>query len=222
MSAADPEQALAPWRSYLARYGASREAHAHVIPLLEQGKCFSELEQVLAKEAELAEGVERGIALARCGEVRMRHLSDAPGALELFRRSLELVPREPTCRRCLEELLVDPTLALAAAELLEPLCRSEASTSKHAQTTLERVLLLRAERASLVDERLQASVELGDIHASRGRSEEALALYERAWRLESEKDGAAPARGRAVSVRGASSPAASGALPRGTRAMRGR
>jgi tetratricopeptide (TPR) repeat protein len=183
-SATDPEQALVPWRSYLDRYGASREAHAQVMPLLKRAKCFSELEQVLAKEAELTEGAERGIALARCGEVRLRHLSDAPGALELFRHSLELVPREPTSRRCLEELLGDPNLALPAARLLEPICRSEASTSKHAQTTLERVLAVRAEKASLVDERLQACVELGDTHASRGRSEEALAFYERAWRLD--------------------------------------
>ena len=122
-NAADPERALSGWRRYVARYGASRQAHARTIPLLERIKDFAELAKVLADEVELTSELQRASALGRLGEVRLRHLLDTEGALEAFRQSLELSPRESRSRSCLEELLAQREWGLRAAGILEPLYR---------------------------------------------------------------------------------------------------
>ncbi|HEX9295553.1 MAG TPA: tetratricopeptide repeat protein [Polyangiaceae bacterium] len=183
-NASEPEQGIAAWRRYIARYGSSRQAHARLIPLLERSKNFAELADVLSDELELVPELQRGTVLARLGELRLRHLSDPEAALELFRRSVELAPRESRSRGCLEEMLADREWGLRAADILEPLYRGELSGSERARRQLARVLALRAERAPHTDERLRACSELGEMLESEGQSAEALVWYERAWSLD--------------------------------------
>jgi tetratricopeptide (TPR) repeat protein len=180
-NATDPERALASWRRYVARHGASRQAHARMIPLFERSKNFVELAKVLADEVDLAPEPQRATALGRLGEVRLRHLSDTEGALELFRRSLELSPRESRSRSCLEDLLSEGEWALRAAEVLEPIYRLELPGSERARGMLRRVLALRADRATAIADRSQASTELGELCESAGQRTDAIAWYERAW-----------------------------------------
>jgi tetratricopeptide (TPR) repeat protein len=183
-NAAEPERALAAWRRYVARYGASRQANARMIPLLERTKDFAELAKVLADEVELTPDLQRATALGRLGEVRLHHLSDPEGALQLFRRSLEIFPRESRSRSCLEELLGRDEWTLLAADVLEPLYRSELPGSERAQRMMMRLLALRAEHARDVGERVKACVELGEWLESAGQRPEALGWFERAWSLD--------------------------------------
>ncbi len=147
----DRAAALGAWRALIATFGPARDAHARMIPLLEQEQAWKELAWVLERDVELAEPAERAPLLARLGQLRSSHLEDPSGALEAFRMALAIDPTERSCRAAVEKLLASGDARLAAAEILEPVYRAE-----EPGTALLRVLETRGELAPTPDERLAA------------------------------------------------------------------
>ncbi|HMJ54867.1 MAG TPA: tetratricopeptide repeat protein [Polyangiaceae bacterium] len=123
--AADGRAALAIWRELVQTYGASREVHAHLFPLLEKEGAFAELADGLRQEIALAPREEHADLLTRLGLVCLRHLKDSAAALEAFRAVLALDPHAAAARKAVEGLLKSPDAALRAAELLEPIYRQD-------------------------------------------------------------------------------------------------
>jgi tetratricopeptide (TPR) repeat protein len=141
--------ALDAWKAWIEAYGASREALARLIPLLETERRWEDLAAALVAEAESAPESERAGTFARLGQVRLARLGDARGALDAYRQALAIDPTERTSRLALDKMLAAGELRLAAADVLEPLARAES-----AWTVLLRVLEARAALLPSVEERL--------------------------------------------------------------------
>ncbi|MCC6553830.1 MAG: hypothetical protein IT372_12520, partial [Polyangiaceae bacterium] len=140
----DRGAAIEAWRRFVAAFGASREAHAQLLPLLEQERRWGDLAEALAAEAGLAAGPERAATLARLGTVRATRLGDAAGALAAYRQALSIDPTERTSRLVVEKMLAAGAddMRLAACAVLEPIARGEGAAA-----LLLRVLEVKAELA---------------------------------------------------------------------------
>lgn len=150
----DRPAALAAWRAWVGRYGATREALARVIPLLEHERCWEELASALSADIALAPTEERAALFARLGQLKGSRLDDAEGALDAHRRALSLDPGERQSRAALDRLLSAGDLRLAAADVLEPIARAEG-----APAALLRVLEARAALSADAPARLAALTE---------------------------------------------------------------
>jgi lipopolysaccharide biosynthesis regulator YciM len=140
----DRTAALTAFRTWVRTYGATREALARIVPLLEHERCWEELASALAADVALATPEERAPLWARLGQLRLARLDDAAGALDAYREALALDPAERTSRSAVERMLSAGELRLAAADVLEPIARAEA-----APAALVRVL---EARAALLDD----------------------------------------------------------------------
>ena len=136
----DRAQAIRGWMDFLGTYGASREAHAKVIPLLEQEKKWSELAAILTADLALAAPSDRVAVLLRLAQVRLTRQEDPEAAFELYRQAWAIDPSDQTCKQGLEKLLSLPATRLQVAALLEPVYRADGSSGP-----LLRVLEARAE-----------------------------------------------------------------------------
>ncbi|XYH95325.1 tetratricopeptide repeat protein [Sorangium sp. So ce1128] len=199
---ADLPAAVAAWRRYLAAFGPSREAHARLIPLLEQERRWAELESLLEAEAELAAGQERASVLARIGAIRMARLDDPAGAIAAYRGALALDPTDRPSRLALEKMLgpapgsgaggsgvesspsrqsahlhLTDDQRLAACAVLEPIARAEG-----AAPLLVRVLETRAEIAPVVWTPGAAAPAPADVSGRLAALEEAVGIAERELR----------------------------------------
>ncbi|WP_437925061.1 tetratricopeptide repeat protein [Sorangium sp. So ce291] len=199
---ADLPAAVAAWRRYLAAFGPSREAHARLIPLLEQERRWAELESLLEAEAELAAGQERASVLARIGAIRMARLDDPAGAIAAYRGALALDSTDRPSRLALEKMLGPPPGSgaggsgvesspsrqsahlhltddqrLAACAVLEPIARAEG-----AAPLLVRVLETRAEIAPVVWTPGAAAPAPADVSGRLAALEEAVGIAERELR----------------------------------------
>jgi tetratricopeptide (TPR) repeat protein len=165
----DAAKASAAWERVVEKFGASRDVHAHLLPLLEAERRWAELAVALAAEAQLAPESERAAILARLGVVRLQRTREIDLAIDAFRRALSIDAAEKTSRGALEKLLVAGEHRLLAAAVLEPLYRAEDSTAG-----LLRVLDLKAQLSAEPDERLGALAEATDTAArsttERGRA----------------------------------------------------
>ncbi|WP_437722098.1 tetratricopeptide repeat protein [Sorangium sp. So ce861] len=197
---ADLPAAIAAWRRYLAAFGPSREAHARLIPLLEQERRWAELEALLEAEAELAAGQERASVLARIGAIRMARLDDPAGAIAAYRGALALDPTDRPSRLAVEKMLGPPPASgaggaepapsrqsahlvltddqrLAACAVLEPIARREGAAQ-----LLVRVLETRAEIAPVAWAPGAAAPAPADVSGRLAALEEAAAVAERELR----------------------------------------
>ena len=94
----DIERASQAWRAVVEKYGASREAFAQWMPLLEQQKAWPELAATLASDAQLAPEAERAAVYARLAVVRLQRTREVDLAIDAFRRALAADPTEKTSR----------------------------------------------------------------------------------------------------------------------------
>jgi golgin subfamily B member 1 len=147
----DRAAALEAWKAWIAAYGATREALARLIPLLETERRWEDLATALESDAKAAPEAERAAIFSRLGQLRLARLGDARGALEAHRLALAIDPTERASRLSLDKMLAAGELRLAAADVLEPLARAES-----AWTVLLRVLEARASLLDRVEERLAA------------------------------------------------------------------
>ncbi|MGC3998107.1 MAG: gliding motility protein [Anaeromyxobacter sp.] len=108
--------------------------------LLGSGERWDELCDVLARQVDAADRQPNLVAEAaelryRLGRIRHQRLSDAGGALALYRGVLEKVPRHPAALTALEELARGSgPAALEAALLLEPIYTREGEHQKLVET----------------------------------------------------------------------------------------
>ncbi|HEX9298044.1 MAG TPA: hypothetical protein VF881_19525, partial [Polyangiaceae bacterium] len=144
-----PGAAVNVWREFLRQYGPSREAHAHIIPLLEYEQTWVELAEVLKAEIQLADGAERIPLLSKLGQIAAEHLWDMALAIESFGGALALDPKDDASRKMLEQFLEAEGHRLLAAQVLEPVYRAEGNP-----IGLLKVLEARAQSTADVDGRL--------------------------------------------------------------------
>lgn len=154
----DKHAALAAWRAYLARFGPARDAHAQMIPLLEQEKQWKELAWVLERDIEQAPLAEWVGLLNRLAQLRISRLDDVAGGLEAYKKALETDSTDKVSRAAVEKLLLSGSARLAAADILEGVYREE-----EPGTGLLRVLETRAELSEEPQLRLAALEEALDI-----------------------------------------------------------
>jgi tetratricopeptide (TPR) repeat protein len=154
----DRAAALVAWQAYVATHGASREALARLIPLLEHERRWEELAHALSADAALAPAEEKALLLSRLGQLRLARLGDARGALEAHKQALAIDPAERQSRLAVDRMLSAGELRLAAADVLEPIARAEGSAS-----ALVRVLEARAALAEDARSRLAALAEATDL-----------------------------------------------------------
>lgn len=121
----DKLEALAAWRAYLARFGAARDAHAQMIPLLEQEKQWKELAWVLERDIEQAPLEEWVGLLNRLAQLRISRLDDVSGGLEAYKKALETDSTDKVSRAAVEKLLSSGDARLRAADILEGVYREE-------------------------------------------------------------------------------------------------
>lgn len=125
----DRAAAIAAWRKLLVDYGPARDAHAQLIPLLEQERRWDELAGALWAEAALVPVAERVPLLARLAQIRLTRLRDDVGALDAYRQALKIDPTDRPSRLAVEKLLASGDHRLAAAEVMEPLYRAEGAAA---------------------------------------------------------------------------------------------
>ncbi|WP_438038849.1 tetratricopeptide repeat protein [Sorangium sp. So ce128] len=195
---ADLPAAVAAWRRYLAAFGPSREAHARLVPLLEQERRWAELEALLEAEAELAAGQDRASVLARIGAIRMARLDDPAGAIVAYREALALDPTDRPSRLAVEKMLGAPPgnsaagaessrqsshllltddQRLAACAVLEPIARAE-----KAAPLLVRVLETKAELGPVAWAPGASAPTPADVSGRLAALEEAASVAERELR----------------------------------------
>ncbi|MGC4088444.1 MAG: tetratricopeptide repeat protein [Polyangiaceae bacterium] len=148
----DPESAIAAYASFIQNFGATREVHARLLPLLEQTGRFDELAAVLQQELTLAPEAERAKIWLRLATTRQSRLDDPRGALEALSRAIASEPNDRAIRAALEKLLAVPDVRLQAANLLEPLYEREEPSAG-----LLRVLEARADGEADVNARLEVA-----------------------------------------------------------------
>ncbi|HEY3592637.1 MAG TPA: hypothetical protein VGL13_02145, partial [Polyangiaceae bacterium] len=136
------------WREFLRTHGPLHEAHARIIPLLEQEERWPELSHVLSADAELATGAEKIAVLRKLATVAMEHLKDAGAAIAAFGKVLALDPSDNGSRAALEGLLGREEHRAGSADLLEPIYRAEGNARGL-------LLILRARGASTADPTLR-------------------------------------------------------------------
>jgi golgin subfamily B member 1 len=144
-------KASAAWRRLTDKFGAARDVHARWLPLLEERRQWPELAAALDAEATLAPEGERAALYAKLGVVRMQKTRELPSAVDAFRRALAVEPAEKTSRSALEKLLTSGDQRLLAAEVLEPLHRSERNVAG-----MLRVLDVKASLSDTAEARLLA------------------------------------------------------------------
>ncbi len=150
----DRAAALEAWRAYLARFGPARDAHAQMIPLLEQEKQWEELAWVLERDLELSPAEEQVALLTRLAQLKVSRLSDVPGGLAAYERALAADPTDKVSRAAVEKLMLAGDSRLTAADVLERVFRRE-----EPGTGLLRVLETRAELAAEPEAQLAAIEE---------------------------------------------------------------
>jgi tetratricopeptide (TPR) repeat protein len=171
----DPESAIQAYASFIKTFGATREVHARLLPLLEQTGRFADAADVLLQELALAPENERAKLWLRLANTRSQRLSDAQGALDALSRALRADPSDRAVRTALEKLLTLPEVRLAAANLLEPLYAGEEPS-----VGLLRVLDARADGAGDVTARLDAARRAVELAEALRDAERALEIAARA------------------------------------------
>lgn len=142
----DPARAIERWREVVGFPGEEGLGLARLEVLLRQLGRDSELEEVLAREADLAvDPKAQAEHWAALGELRLRRLGEVDGAIDAFRAALERVPTHPVALASLRAFLGTRELRPMVLDILEPLAEARAD---HA----ELVVLFEA-RLALEEER---------------------------------------------------------------------
>ena len=162
------------WRELIDDLGPDTPSLSALELLYERQKAWPELADVLERHLESADAdADRLNLLARLGDVRRVHLGNASGALDAYRRALEIDSKHAATRDALEAMLVNDEVPARkeAAELLHPIFEAEHDSPKFAQVIdiqiataddpVERLKLL--ERAANV-----AEGDLGDAERAFG------------------------------------------------------
>jgi tetratricopeptide (TPR) repeat protein len=155
------EAAIELWERLIELYGASRELHRRLMPLLEQAKRFFEVCELLEREIEWAPPEQRPALWIELAELRMTRLGDPEGALHAHEEALKLDASNRAARTAVEKFLLTPDNRELAAAILEPILRSEPPSA-----TLLKVLEVKAEVTPSLDHKLQLLREASELSLS--------------------------------------------------------
>ncbi|HEY3668616.1 MAG TPA: tetratricopeptide repeat protein [Polyangiaceae bacterium] len=131
--------AIEAYQALIAEFGPTGESLRALEALFASALRWEELSETLEKHLDIAESdTERLELLAKLGDLKREHLSDVPGALEVYRRALGIDPRHAPSRVALERLLEadEATSRREAAQILHPIYQSE-SDYEHLLRVLE-------------------------------------------------------------------------------------
>jgi tetratricopeptide (TPR) repeat protein len=122
---ANPDEAIGAWKEVLDDNAGSVTALRSLERLFQQKEMDLELADNLQRQLELTEDPDLTvILLGRLGRLRQDRLEDRPGAVETYRRLLELAPTHLDTIEALERLLPFPEQELEVATMLEPVYRA--------------------------------------------------------------------------------------------------
>jgi tetratricopeptide (TPR) repeat protein len=145
-SLGNPARAVDLWREVAGMPGGEAEALGHLEALMRGLERHAELEEVLARQAEIAmHGPTQADFLAALGELRLHHLSDVDGAIDAFRAALERVPTQAAALAALRALAAGAEPLLVVLDILEPLAEARGDFVEVA--ALAQARLLRSEDA---------------------------------------------------------------------------
>jgi tetratricopeptide (TPR) repeat protein len=123
-------EAIESFQSLLTEFGLDGETLRSLEALYQSAERWDDLAETYERHIEAASSDgERLELLAKLGELKRDHLSDVPGALDVFRRALAIDPRHPPSRGALDKLLdhLDPAIRREAAQLLRPILENESA-----------------------------------------------------------------------------------------------
>ncbi len=144
------DAAIEAW-NFVCTYGPSREAHEHLVHLLEAAGRWGELCERLEASLEGASPHDAAAALAKLGQVRFSRLSQEDAALSSFERAVALEPTNALARVFLERLVAEGERRLDAAAILET-----ASVAAGSDEGLLSALETKAELTASPEEALEA------------------------------------------------------------------
>lgn len=129
----DLDEATAAYLALLGDLPNDLEALRAVARIYRLGERWPDLLDMLERELPLAEPGERTAVLFEAATLQHRQLGAAAAAVERYREVLAERPDHHGARSALEELLADPDLRLAAAEVLAPIYEAENSWERLVQ-----------------------------------------------------------------------------------------
>jgi golgin subfamily B member 1 len=124
----DLDMAVNVWRRLMEELGPDRQSLSALEGLHERQKAWPELADTLESHLEVADqGTEQLELLAKLGDVRRVHLSNATAALDAFRRALSIDSKHEATRAALESMLDETDLPARkeAAIVLYPVLEAE-------------------------------------------------------------------------------------------------
>jgi len=121
-----PDQAIEAYQRVLDDDAANETALSALGGLFERQGRFADLLDNLGERAAVAiDDVERVALLSRAGEVLEKELGDPYEAIDRYRQALEVDPSHGSSIEALMRISKSPEQRVAAAEILEPLLRSQ-------------------------------------------------------------------------------------------------
>ncbi len=123
-------EAIDAFQSLLTEFGLDGETLRSLEALYQSAERWDDLAETYERHIDAASSdAERLELLAKLGELKRDHLSDVPGALDVFRRALAIDTRHAPSRAALDRLLdhQDPATRREAAQLLHPILEGEAA-----------------------------------------------------------------------------------------------
>ena len=160
---ADAASALEAWREVLQVSPNDREALARVDAICLREERWADLEKVLIHEASVASEAEDRAGqvgfLFRLADLRIDHLQDPDGAMDLYREILDLAPGHPNTVSRLEELQEKGELLADVSLILEAVYRKEERWDR-LLSALERRVSLEQDR----DKKKEILWEIQEIH----------------------------------------------------------
>ncbi len=123
------EDAVVEWRALVDEHGPDQEALSALEALYVQLQSWRELADTLEQHLDVQSDVASLLdLLSRLGDVRRLHLADAAGAIEAYRRALDVDTTHEATRAALQQLLApeqERTVRREVAELLHPIVARE-------------------------------------------------------------------------------------------------
>ncbi|MDX2052164.1 MAG: tetratricopeptide repeat protein [Polyangiaceae bacterium] len=125
----DQSVALEVWSQVLSKYGPRQPVLERMVPLLEQLQEWPRLAQTLEQLISCVDDEQKPDYLSRLAQVKHARLEDVRGALAALGAALSIDSAHRASRVLLERLLFTEGAELAAADILEPIYRSEAAAA---------------------------------------------------------------------------------------------
>jgi golgin subfamily B member 1 len=132
-------EAIEAYQTLIGEFGPSGASLSALEALFGSASRWEDLSETLERHLDVADNdTERLELFAKLGDLKREHLSDVPGALEVYRRALALDTKHAPSRSALERLLdaEEAQSRREAAQILHPIYESE-SDYEHLLRVLE-------------------------------------------------------------------------------------